>query len=306
MSTALTHSPGWDRLKSLALDALSSANSKRAYSAALDQFMAWHTEHHPGESISKAMVNGYRASLEARGLAAATINLALSAVKRLVSEAVDNGLLDPTIGAGVLRVRGVAKHGVRTGNWLTREQAEALLLAPDGETLKGKRDRAILAVMLGAGLRRSEIASLTLAHVQMREGRWVICDMEGKGRRIRSVPMPAWCYATIQRWVESAGISEGLIFRSFHRWDRVTMLALDTESIRAVVQQYAEQVGLGKINPHDLRRSYAKLAHKGRAALEQIQLSLGHASIQTTERYLGVQQDFEDAPCDHLGLRLTA
>jgi integrase len=58
--------------------------------------------------------------------------------------------------------------------------------------------------------------------------------------------------------------------------------------------------------PHDLRRSYAKLAHKGRAALEQIQLSLGHASIVTTERYLGVRQDLIDAPCDHLGIRPDA
>jgi integrase len=50
------------------------------------------------------------------------------------------------------------------------------------------------------------------------------------------------------------------------------------------------------------RRSFAKLAHKGRAPLEQIQLSLGHASIVTTERYLGVRQDLVDAPCDHLGI----
>jgi integrase len=54
--------------------------------------------------------------------------------------------------------------------------------------------------------------------------------------------------------------------------------------------------------PHDLRRTFAKLAHKGDAPLEQIQLSLGHASIQTTERYLGVKQSLSDAPCDHLGL----
>lgn len=57
------------------------------------------------------------------------------------------------------------------------------------------------------------------------------------------------------------------------------------------------------IAPHDLRRTFAKLAHQGRAALEQIQISLGHASIQTTERYLGVEQDLLDAPCDHLGIR---
>jgi integrase len=60
---------------------------------------------------------------------------------------------------------------------------------------------------------------------------------------------------------------------------------------------------MSKLAPHDLRRTFAKLAHKGRAPLEQIQLSLGHASIQTTERYLGVRQDLQDAPCDYLGIR---
>jgi integrase len=70
------------------------------------------------------------------------------------------------------------------------------------------------------------------------------------------------------------------------------------------VRHYGEQIGIHNLAPHDLRRTFAKLAHKGHAALEQIQLSLGHASVTTTERYLGVRQDLTDAPCDHLGLRV--
>ena len=71
-----------------------------------------------------------------------------------------------------------------------------------------------------------------------------------------------------------------------------------------MVAKYGKRIGVPKLAPHDLRRTFAKLAHKGRAALEQIQLSLGHASIPTTERYLGVHQDLQDAPCDRLGIRL--
>ena len=77
------------------------------------------------------------------------------------------------------------------------------------------------------------------------------------------------------------------------------------QNIMEAVVKYGERIGVPKLAPHDLRRTFAKLAHKGRAALEQIQLSLGHASIVTTERYLGVQQDLHDAPCDRLGLRLA-
>lgn len=70
-----------------------------------------------------------------------------------------------------------------------------------------------------------------------------------------------------------------------------------------MVERYSAQLGI-RVAPHDLRRTFAKLARKGHAPLEQIQLSLGHASVQTTERYLGLEQDLVDGPCDHLGLRL--
>jgi len=79
---------------------------------------------------------------------------------------------------------------------------------------------------------------------------------------------------------------------------------MTAQAIFEVVRQYGEQIGVRELAPHDLRRAFAKLAHKGHAALEQMQLSLGHASVTTTERYLGVRQDLTDAPCDHLGLRL--
>jgi integrase len=75
--------------------------------------------------------------------------------------------------------------------------------------------------------------------------------------------------------------------------------------VRNVVVEYAGGRGLKGIAPHDLKRTFAKLAHKGGTGLEQIQLSLGHASIQTTERYLGVEQDLIVVPCDHLGLRVS-
>jgi site-specific recombinase XerD len=93
-------------------------------------------------------------------LAPSTINVQLSAIRKLAAEAADNRLLDADLAAGIAKVRGVKNEGVRAGNWLTREQARELLLAPDTSTLKGKRDRAILAVLLGCGLRRSELVAL--------------------------------------------------------------------------------------------------------------------------------------------------
>jgi integrase len=77
---------------------------------------------------------------------------------------------------------------------------------------------------------------------------------------------------------------------------------MSASSIYGMVLQYAARLGV-KFTPHDLRRTYGKLAHKGNARIEQIQLSYGHASLTTTEKYLGIEQDLEDAPCDRLGLQ---
>lgn len=288
--------------RSLVVDAVA-ISSRRIYAEAIDDFISWAVD--GNRSLVKATVQHYRGYLEARGLAASTINVRLSAVRRLAAEASDNGLLDPQIAAGIARAKGAKTAGVRTGNWLTRSQAESLLNAPDTGTLKGRRDCALLAVLIGCGLRREEAARLTFGHVQQRDGRWVVVDLLGKGGRIRTVPMSSWAKAAIDDWAIAARIAEGPIFRPVNKGGRVAASAMSSQAIFNVVSAYGRNLGL-TIAPHDLRRTHAKLAHRGHAPLEQIQLSLGHVSIQTTERYLGVRQDLSDAPCDRLGLKLTS
>ena len=192
------------------------------------------------------------------------------------------------------------------GNWLDRRQAERLINAPNTATIAGRRDRALFSVLIGCGLRRSEAAALAFTHIQQREGRWVIVDLVGKHGRIRSVPMPAWAKIAIDEWSVASGIHMGPVFRPVNKGDRVTEGSLTGNCIRLALRKYTAELGLANLAPHDLRRTYARLAHQGRAKLEQIQISLGHASVQTTERYLGVRQNLADAPCDHLRMKLYA
>src|SRR5580693_475489 len=181
----------WQRLKALVLDSVSSPITKRVYNMALDEFMAWfRLEPRPG--FTKATVSAWRASLEARGLGSSSIIIRMSAIRKLAGEAADNGLIAPELAAGIARVKSAKSVGVRTGNWLSVRQAQNLLNAPDTTSLKGLRDRAVLAVLLGCGLRRSEIAALTFGHVQQRDGRWCIVDLVGKHGRVRTAPMPTW------------------------------------------------------------------------------------------------------------------
>ena len=237
------------------------------------------------------------------GLAPSSINVRLSAIRRLAAEAADNGLLAQETAAAIARVKGAKRKGVRAGNWLTLDQAERLLRLPDAGTNKGRRDSAILALLLGCGLRREELARLRIEDLHQREGRWCIVDLVGKGNRLRTVPMPSWAKFAVDTWLAVAGFSSGLLLGAVNRGGRITGQGMSAQSIYAAVEIYGKKLG-ATLAPHDVRRTFAKLAYKGHAPLEQIQLSLGHASIQTTERYLGVVQDLTDAPCDHLGIRI--
>ena len=115
----------------------------------------------------------------------------MSEIRKLATEAADNGLLAPELAAGISRVKSAKTQGIRVGNWLSLRPT-ALLSAPDIATVRGLRDRAILAVLLGCGLRRSEVAALTFTHLQQRDGRWCIVDLVGKHGRVRTAPMPTW------------------------------------------------------------------------------------------------------------------
>ena len=298
VSPASGGADGIAALKQLVLDAVSSPLTRVMYARALDDFFGWwNGQGRP--PFGRATVQAWRAAFEAKGLAPASVNQKLSAVRKLAAEAAHNGLLDPAAAQGIRAIRGAPQHGVRTGNWLTKRQTEALLAAPDAATNQGKRDRAILAVLVGCGLRRDEAVRLTFEHIQQRDGRWCVVDLIGKKRRVRTVPMPAWTKAAIDSWAVATGITAGLVFRGVNKGDVVTGERLSTQGVLRTVVRYADAIA-----PHDLRRTFAKLAFQGGAKLDQIQLSLGHASIQTTERYLGVQQDLTDAPCDYLHLKV--
>ena len=132
----------------------------------------------------------YRIYLEDRRLAPGTVNGRLAAVRRLAYEASDAGLLSPELAAGIRRVQGVRKLGVRLGNWLTADQARQFLYAPLADTLKGKRDRAMLPILLGCGLRRRELSDLDFAHLQRRDDHWARVDLVGKGGHVKTVPVP--------------------------------------------------------------------------------------------------------------------
>lgn len=281
------------------LAALPSPASRRTYNRGMQDLIAFAGK----RTITLTLLHKWRDAMAAK-LEPATVNLRIAAGRRLLLAASAAGLVSNRLAVEIMTFKGVRNRGQNTGNWLTREQARALLNQPNRRTPKGKRAYCVLAILTGCALRREELAALNLEQVQTREGRWVIADLRGKGGRRRTVAMPAWVKQAIDGWTSAAAITSGPIIRRLpsrkHPVPPATRLT--TYSVWEIVKEYSTAIAIPNLSPHDLRRTCAKLCRQKGGRIEQIQAMLGHASIATTERYLGTTQDLRHAVNDDLGI----
>jgi integrase len=284
------------RLKQMVIDGVTASNSKRNYSQALDHLFAFAA----GRPVSRDVLLAWRAAMEKQS--PSTVNIRLSAMRKLVAEAKREGMLSSDDADKLSNISNIKQTGARQGNWLTREQAKEILAVPDRSKLKGKRDYVILSLLVACALRRTELAELDVATIQQREGRWVLADLEGKGRRIRTVAIPIWVKHGIDAWTSAANIKDGRLLRPIRKSGKIDGDVLSDWAVWSVVEQAAKQIGIEQFGAHDLRRTCAKLCRKAGGDLEQIKFLLGHSSIQTTERYLGSEQEIAIAVNDNLGL----
>src|SRR5208282_3372463 len=210
--TASLTIPELEKSKAAVLNTLASVHSKRSYNYAIERFIAWYCDR-PRLAFNRSVVVQYRSFLESLCLSAATINLHLSATRRLADDSAESGWLSPELAIGIRRVKGVKRLGRKMGNWLTRNQAQELVNAASKANLRGWRDGAMVGLLLGCGLRRSEVVGLNLDRLQSREGHWVIVNLVGKGARLRTVPVPTWSKELVDGWLRQSGVSDGKVFR---------------------------------------------------------------------------------------------
>ncbi|MFI5092041.1 MAG: tyrosine-type recombinase/integrase [Candidatus Acidiferrales bacterium] len=253
--------------------------------------------------MTRTLVEEHRNFLLSRGYSTATVNQRLTAIRKLAQQAATEDFLAQQDAAEIFRVHGATKKPINSEKCaLTIAEAESLLNAPSPETKKGKRDRALLALLLGCGLRRNEIVQSRVEDILHREGRWVLAPVFGPHGRERTVPLPDWVKQALDGWLKISKIRAGAIFRAVNRDGSVLGRVLSAPMILATVAGYGKSIGV-RTAPRDLRRTCAKLCRNSGAELEEIQLLLGHANIQETGRYLGKRHTVAGAPNDRLPLR---
>jgi len=291
-----------DVLVRVVLNSLPSPLSKRVYNMAIRDFLQyWQTNGRP--VMDKLFLQTYIAFMQDIGVGEASINLRLAAIRKLTREASELQIWPDTVAAAFASVKNIPQRGKRTGNWLSLEQAQQLINAPDISTPIGLRNRAILATLLGCGLRRLELVNLSLNQLQLRDDRWVLTNLIGKRNKTRTVTVPIWTKQAIDDYLDATHIYSGQLFQAMRKNGEIIWDHISPETVREVVRLNAQKCGF-KITPHDLRRTYAKLALKNGAKIEQIQLNLGHQSLATTQVYLGTDLDLKNGPGDFLAINI--
>lgn len=266
------------------LGSLRSADTRRSYRTGIDALFAFKGD----RLLTPSLLYEWRDALR-KTHTWGSVNTRLAPVRKFLREATHAGLLTDAEAAPLLRVEGLSYLGQRVGNWLTPAQAQALLRVPDRKTRLGCRNYCMLAILLGCALRVSEVAALDKRAIQKRDGRWVLADILCK-RHMRTVGLPGWVKLAIDAWIKVSGATyAGRVFE------------ISAQTIQIVVSNAAASIGLAGIGPHDLRRTCARAMWAKKAPIEQIQLMLGHESIETTMRYLGSLQDLANLPNDDLG-----
>ena len=244
----IDHNAALQALRQMVLNSVVSGHSKRNYAKALDNLFLFAAS----RPLTRALLMEWRAAMNK--LSPSTVNVRLSAMRKLVSEARRNGMLGAEEAANLTEVPNIPEKGARLGNWLTREQAKELLAVPDRSTIKGKRDYAILALLVGCALRRQELAELDVEKIQMREGRWVIADLRGEGGRVRTVAIPVWVKYAIDAWMIVGNVEDGRLLRPVLKGGKVKGESLTDWSIWSVVERSAKQIGIERFGARDLRR----------------------------------------------------
>ena len=278
---------------------LSNPSTRRAYENAVRDFMRFTGIKRPEEfrTVTRAHIIAWRDTLTARGLGGSTIRHRLASLASLFEYLCERNAVTHNPVKGVERPRTESGEGKTPA--IGDHQARELLAAPQEDSIKGKRDRAILSTLMFHALRREELCKLKVRDFRHARKGVPHFKVSGKGGKTRYLPLHPGTHALIHDYLDAAGHSEddaGALFRPV-RNNRTGKLegAITADGVYKLVRAYSEQLGF-EIGAHALRATAATNALDHQADIAKVQEWLGHANIATTRIYDHRRTRAEDSP----------
>jgi site-specific recombinase XerD len=266
------------------------ASSRRAYATALERAarcLGRSVETVDWTALDPAVVEAIREELTARGLAPSSINLTLAAIRSLVRHAWRRGLVLDERRARLEDVKGARGSRLPVGRHVEAHELAAVAKAcARSGSIVGLRDVALIALAATAGMRRSEIAALDLADLDVATGRVVV---RGKGNKQRAVFVSNGALDALRDWIVARGSEPGALFLRLVRqpgcYHAITAKRLSVGSVVDILERRAREADVEPIRPHDLRRTVAGTLLEQGTDIATVARLLGHANVQTTARY---------------------
>jgi len=281
---------------------IDNARTRRAYRIDLQDFSQFAGIRTPADfrTVTRAHLIAWRKQLEGRQLGGATIRRKLAALSSLFEYLCEKNAVTHNPVKGVKRPKVDSYEGKTPA--LGDHQARALLHAPESETLKGKRDRAMLSTLLYHGLRREELCLLRVRDLTTRRG-VLHLRVHGKGGKTRYLPLYPGTAGLLTEYLEALGHGQdgsSPLFRPvINNVHKRTDTAMTADGVYKLVQAYAEKIGLTaieRLGVHALRATAATNALDHQADIAKVQEWLGHANISTTRLYDRRKHRPEDSP----------
>lgn len=275
-----------DDALTVVLNGLKSQHSKDSYSKNARLFSEWLATHNRAVGIDSVIA--YVAYLEAQGRKPATINSRLATIKAIVRVAKRKRLISQEEADGIIEIKGRKSNDNENANWLEKDEIQEVFKAlGEKGSNKDKRDAALFALGVATGLRRTELLSLTWAQVQTKGRKTFLINVKTKGNKKRRVIVQKWAVKHLKTWGDVTG-RDGHMFVGFmsRRGERFTEKPVNAVACSKIVKRLGKIVGIDGLAPHDLRRTHAAMMYDAGKSVRDIQASLGHSSIVTTEKYL--------------------
>lgn len=264
-------------------------NSRRSIQSQLKKvadIMEWPPDTHEEQfhRVDYQLACEIKVRLTEHGSSAKSINRAISVIRNIVKVGVLMGLVSENqlIQLSAIKHEKAVQH---QGNPFSVKQVrELFLLLSDNNTVLGVRNQAIFALLLGAGLRRSELVALKVQDLALEESKLVV--QKGKGNKRRTAFLPNWCIIHLHAWLERRESMKGYLFNPVNKSGRVNLKrGITTESVYQLVRDTAKQLGISNVTPHDMRRTYITRLLEQDIDLNTVRMMAGHEDISTTVIY---------------------